>query len=73
MESNCQLDEINPTSISFFHNNHKIADIQAGFKRFEHCFLYDSINIMNDTFKFHLDGDVWSDNAVSLNENMILI
>ena len=65
LESNCS-ETLDASSISLFHNNIKIDTIPAGFENFQHCLPMHWVDIENDIFKLHIDGDASSSN-VSLN------
>ena len=60
VESNCQASGSIQAKISFWHNNVKIDNIEAGFKEFEHCFSSNSFDVENDLIKLHINGDPWS-------------
>ena len=57
IQSNCDSQIHDGSSISLFHNNVKIATIPTGFTNFEHCFPKHWVDIENDIFKLQIDGD----------------
>ena len=64
VESNCQASGSKQAKISFWHNNVKIDNIEAGFKEFEHCFPSNSFDVEKDRIKLHINGEPWSTNGV---------
>ena len=57
IESNCVLNPENKSSIGLYHNNIRITTIPAGFTNFQHCLPLHWVDVVNDTFKLHIDDD----------------
>ena len=72
IESNCDSKIQAGSKIGLFHNNVKINTIPAGFTNFEHCLPRHWVDVENDIFKLHIDGDGYkSDSNVSLSYSVI--